>query len=103
MLVAPVARTSAWVRVFSGGMSPATDERACHARRLAVNDEFPSSCSCDLKELRLMRRIVLAAALVSAANVAFAQVPASNSRPSPTPKVDTIPLPRDVPFPGTMQ
>ena len=50
-----------------------------------------------------MRPFVLATALVLVAGVAFAQVPASNSRPSPTPKVDTIPAARDVPFPGTMR
>jgi len=49
-----------------------------------------------------MRLTVLAAALVSA-GVVSAQVPPNNSRPSPTPKVDTIPAARDTPFPGTIQ
>jgi predicted metalloprotease with PDZ domain len=38
------------------------------------------------------------------ATAAAAQlVPPQNSKPEPTPKIDTIPQARDVPFPGTMQ
>ena len=52
-----------------------------------------------------MRRVALAFLLSSAlATAAAAQlVPPQNSKPEPTPKVDTIPMARDVPFPGTMQ
>ena len=50
-----------------------------------------------------MRRALLAAIFVSAASTASAQVPPQNSRPSPTPKVDAIPAPRDTPYPGTIQ
>ena len=53
-----------------------------------------------------MHRAVLAILLLTAAAPApvFAQiVPATNSRPQPTPKVDTIPAARDIPYPGTMQ
>jgi predicted metalloprotease with PDZ domain len=52
-----------------------------------------------------MRRVALALALLcSAAAPASGQlVPPQNSRPVPTAKVDTIPAPRDVPYPGTMQ
>ncbi|EZP49332.1 MULTISPECIES: M61 family metallopeptidase [Sphingomonas] len=41
--------------------------------------------------------------LLSAAAPAFAQVPAGNSAPQPAPFVDTIPAPRDVPYPGTLK
>jgi predicted metalloprotease with PDZ domain len=54
-------------------------------------------------ESRLMHPAVLAAALVSVSSIAIAQVPATNSRPSPTLKVDSIPAARDAPYPGTMQ
>jgi len=52
-----------------------------------------------------MRRAVLAILLLSAsATPALGQlVPPQNSRPSATPKVDTIPAARDVPHPGTLQ
>jgi predicted metalloprotease with PDZ domain len=52
-----------------------------------------------------MRRAALAFILLSSvATFSFAQpVPQQNSRPAPTPKTDTIPAPRDVPFPGTIQ
>src|SRR3954453_1095161 len=51
-----------------------------------------------------MRRIALALLLsTSLAGTASAQlVPAQNSRPEATPKVDAIPAPRDVPYPGTI-
>jgi predicted metalloprotease with PDZ domain len=40
----------------------------------------------------------------SLASAASAQlIPPQNSRPQATPKVDTIPAPRDVPYPGTVQ
>jgi predicted metalloprotease with PDZ domain len=54
-------------------------------------------------ELSLMRRVVLAAVLVSVASIAPSQVPPQNSRPSAAPKIDTIPPPRDIPYPGTIQ
>ncbi|WP_271299749.1 M61 family metallopeptidase [Sphingomonas sp. CV7422] len=41
--------------------------------------------------------------LLSAAAPASAQVPAGNSAPQPAPFVDTIPAPRDVPYPGTLK
>ena len=41
--------------------------------------------------------------LLSAAAPAFALVPAGNSAPQPAPFVDTIPAPRDVPYPGTLK
>jgi predicted metalloprotease with PDZ domain len=52
-----------------------------------------------------MRRVALALFLSSClANVAAAQiVPPQNSKPEPTAKVDTIPPPKDVAYPGTMQ
>lgn len=51
-----------------------------------------------------MRTFALVVALCSIAAPAFAQiVPPQNSRPSATPKIDAIPAPRDVPFPGTIQ
>ena len=52
-----------------------------------------------------MRHVALTCLLLaSAATMASAQtVPPQNSRPSETPKVDTIPPPRDIPYPGTIQ
>ncbi|HEY6662378.1 MAG TPA: peptidase M61 [Sphingomicrobium sp.] len=52
-----------------------------------------------------MRTVALVCLLLtSAATAASAQiVPPQNSRPAATPKVDTIPAPRDVPYPGTLQ
>jgi len=52
-----------------------------------------------------MRRAALAVLLVTcASSAAFSQiVPPQNSRPEPTAKTDTIPGPRDVPYPGTLQ
>ena len=52
-----------------------------------------------------MRRVTLAAVLLSAvAAPALGQVvPRQNSRPGATPKTDTIPAARDIPFPGTIQ
>ena len=48
-----------------------------------------------------MRLPILATLLLSTA--AVSQVPAGNSAPQPVPVVDTIPAPRDVPYPGTIQ
>jgi predicted metalloprotease with PDZ domain len=52
-----------------------------------------------------MRRAALAVLLSSfLASAAMAQlVPPQNGKPEPTPKVDTIPPPRDVAYPGTLQ
>ena len=52
-----------------------------------------------------MRKIALVCLLLtSVATAASAQLmPSQNSRPSATAKVDTIPAPRDVPYPGTMR
>ena len=52
-----------------------------------------------------MRRVALAGALLTSIAVpAQGQVvPPQNSRPSATPKTDTVPAARDVPFPGTIQ
>ena len=52
-----------------------------------------------------MRRVALAVILATCLNgAAYAQVvPALNSRPAAGAKVDTIPAPRDVAFPGTIQ
>lgn len=52
-----------------------------------------------------MRPAALAFILSSClSGTAFAElVPPLNSRPQPTPKIDTIPAPRDVAFPGTLQ
>ena len=52
-----------------------------------------------------MRRAVLAILLLSSiATPAWSQfVPPQNSRPAATPKTDTIPAARDVPYPGTLQ
>jgi predicted metalloprotease with PDZ domain len=50
-----------------------------------------------------MRHAALALLLVSSAAIALAQVPPQNSLPAATPKIDTIPPARDVPYPGTIQ
>src|SRR5437016_6025574 len=51
-----------------------------------------------------MRQVALALLLLSGASAAQAQiVPALNSKPEPTAKVDTIPAPRDIAYPGTIQ
>lgn len=52
-----------------------------------------------------MRRVALVGALFSSVAVpALGQVvPPQNSRPAATPKTDTLPAVRDVPFPGTIQ
>ena len=53
-----------------------------------------------------MIRSFAAAALLSTSALAHplaAQVPAGNSAPQPVPFVDTIPAPRDTPFPGTIR
>ena len=52
-----------------------------------------------------MRRAALAVLLSSfLASAAVAQVgPPQNSKPEPTPKIDTIPAPLDVAYPGTLQ
>src|SRR5215212_8197717 len=50
-----------------------------------------------------MRGAALFLSLAILPGTAFAQVPPLNSRPAPTAKIDTIPAPRDVPYPGTMQ
>src|SRR3982751_2713077 len=52
-----------------------------------------------------MRRAALRFVLMCCATGAvFAQpVPPQNSRPMATAKIDTIPAPRDVPYPGTIQ
>ena len=49
-----------------------------------------------------MRRSAVAALLFTTALPAAAQVPAGNSAPQPVPIVDTIPAPRDTPYPGTL-
>ncbi|PCG08924.1 peptidase M61 [Sphingomonas ginsenosidimutans] len=54
----------------------------------------------------MIRSLAAAAALLSTAALAHplaAQVPAGNSAPQPVPFVDTIPAPRDTPFPGTIR
>ena len=52
-----------------------------------------------------MIRTIIAAALASTAvaGSAVAQVPAGNSAPQLVPFVDTIPAPRDIPYPGTLR
>ena len=52
-----------------------------------------------------MRRAMLAVLLLSSvATPAWSQiVPPQNSRPAATPKTDTIPPARDIPYPGTLQ
>ena len=51
-----------------------------------------------------MRRTALALLLIASAAPALSQVvPPQNSKPAPTPKIDTIPPPRDVAYPGTIQ
>ena len=52
-----------------------------------------------------MRRVAFAVILSTClSGAAYAQVvPALNSRPAPTTRVDTIPAPRDVAYPGTIQ
>lgn len=51
----------------------------------------------------MIRKLVVASLFLSAAAPALAQVPAGNSAPQPVPFVDTIPAPRDVPYPGTLK
>src|SRR4051794_26342943 len=57
------------------------------------------------EELHSMRQAALAVILSSCLTGAAAAqlVPPLNSRPQATPKVDTIPAPRDVAYPGTIQ
>src|SRR3954447_10420863 len=52
-----------------------------------------------------MRPAALALLLLSStvAGPVSSQVPAQNSRPEPTAKIDRIPAPRDVSYPGTIQ
>jgi predicted metalloprotease with PDZ domain len=50
-----------------------------------------------------MIRPLLAAALLATSAIATAQVPAGNSAPQPVPFSDTIPAPRDTPYPGTIR
>jgi predicted metalloprotease with PDZ domain len=50
-----------------------------------------------------MGRTVLALLLISSAMPATAQTPPQNSKPQATAKVDTIALPRDMAYPGTIQ
>src|SRR5881275_1734767 len=49
-----------------------------------------------------MRRAALVLILISS-TVLAQTAPPQNSRPAATAKIDTIPAPRDVPFPGTIQ
>ena len=49
-----------------------------------------------------MRRAALVLILLSSSALAQT-IPPQNSRPAATAKVDTIPAPRDVPYPGTIQ
>ncbi|MBB3694052.1 M61 family metallopeptidase [Sphingomonas sp. BK580] len=54
----------------------------------------------------MIRRFAAAALLASTVLAplgAFAQVPAGNSAPQPVPFEDTIPAPRDTPYPGTIR
>ena len=51
----------------------------------------------------MIRKLVVASLFLSAATPALAQVPAGNSAPQPVPFVDTIPAPRDVPYPGMLK
>src|SRR5437764_736014 len=49
-----------------------------------------------------MRRAALV--LIPLSSTALAQAgPPQNSRPAATAKIDTIPAPRDIPYPGTIQ
>jgi len=52
-----------------------------------------------------MRHVALTClALATSSAASLAQtVPPQNSRPAETPKADTIPAPRDIPYPGTIQ
>src|SRR3954452_25174532 len=58
---------------------------------------------CVVRGVMPMRRAALFLSVAILPGVAFAQVPPQNSRPSAIAKVDTIPPPRDVPYPGTLQ
>ncbi len=51
----------------------------------------------------MIRTAAIASLLLSVAAPALAQVPAGNSAPQPVPFVDTIPVARDVPYPGTLK
>src|SRR3954470_631200 len=46
---------------------------------------------------------VFAILFAALTGTALAQVPPQNSRPAATAKIDTIPAPRDVAYPGTIQ
>jgi len=50
----------------------------------------------------MIRPLAVASLLASVAAPALAQVPAGNTAPQPVPYVDTIPAPRDTPYPGTL-
>src|SRR3954463_1309862 len=56
-------------------------------------------------ELLPMRGVapVFAILFATLTGTALAQVPPQNSRPAATAKIDTIPAPRDVAYPGTIQ
>jgi predicted metalloprotease with PDZ domain len=48
-------------------------------------------------------RPILVAALLACSAAASAQLPANFTRATPSPKIDTIPPARDIPYPGTIQ
>src|SRR3954454_12067008 len=76
------------------------------ARAIVPPRQFPLEFApIQPKEMRPMRRAALAVLLSSClASAASAQVaPPQNSKPGATPKIDTIPAARDVPYPGTIQ
>jgi len=50
----------------------------------------------------MIRSLAVASLLASVAMPALAQVPAGNTAPQPVPFTDTIPGPRDTPYPGTL-
>src|SRR3954452_12821270 len=82
----------------------AADERRCQliARRQFGDRAWSLIFS---EELHSMRQAALAVILSSClTGAAAAQLaPPLNSRPQATPKIDTIPAPRDVAYPGTIQ
>src|SRR4051794_4060787 len=69
------------------------------ARAISFRQFHQSSESCPMRHAALACLL-----LASTAGAAFAQiVPPHNSRPAATAKVDTIPPPRDVAYPGTIR
>jgi predicted metalloprotease with PDZ domain len=86
-------------KVPCGSDKPARTPR-CAAQKYVVKLALQFQAA---RGVALMRRAALAVLLITAAAAALAQVPPQNSRPVQIAKNDTVPAPRDIPYPGTMQ